>query len=228
MYDLGYREGLHQVDQKIMSLDSEFDQILILEYLEEGLILLIEQLCWKLEDVVFIKKNARSEETVDQINEKTSSLLREWMEEDVKLYQFFLTRHRERVEEYGVEKMKDQVQQLRILNQNLEHKCIQENKEDKLKEKKLINNTAESEKLSNPTEKIETPKEKEKNNQKDVDPYFDINEWTVERKKRSLTKRMKILEPKPGLQYCKPFFRSEIAYTKLLREESHCFPKNSY
>ena len=32
---------------------------------------------------------------------------------------------RERVEEYGVEKMKDQVQQLRILNQNLKHKCIQ-------------------------------------------------------------------------------------------------------
>ena len=38
--------------------------------------------------------------------------------------------------------------------------------------------------MSNPTEKIETQKEKEKNNQKDVDPYFDINEWTVERKKR--------------------------------------------
>ena len=65
-----------------------------------------------------------------------------------------------------------------------ENKDEYKNKENELKGGKLNNKTAEPEKISSPHKKMEFPKEEEKNNQKDVDPYFDINEWTIERKKR--------------------------------------------
>ena len=47
------------------------------------------------------------------------------MDPIIRVFKKKLSLFRERVEDYGVEKMKDQVQQLRILNQNLEHQCIQ-------------------------------------------------------------------------------------------------------
>ena len=55
LYDLGLdtEEMFEQEDvlRKIQSLDQEFDQVLILEKLEESLVLMAQSLCWSLDQV---------------------------------------------------------------------------------------------------------------------------------------------------------------------------------
>ena len=44
-------ENQSLVEKKIESIDNDFDQVLLLEYFEEGLILMADALCWPLEYV---------------------------------------------------------------------------------------------------------------------------------------------------------------------------------
>ena len=55
LYDLGLDPGdmfeNDQVKSKIVSLDEEFHQVLLLEHLDEGLVMMAENLCWSLNQV---------------------------------------------------------------------------------------------------------------------------------------------------------------------------------
>ena len=59
LYDLGLdtEEMFEQEDvlRKIKSLDAEFDQVLILERLEESLVLMAQSLCWSLDQVSCVR-----------------------------------------------------------------------------------------------------------------------------------------------------------------------------
>lgn len=71
LWDLGVaRRDMHDeviLRQRIAELDREFDQVLILERLDEGLVMLAENLCWTLKQVVTGKLNARSPERVQKL-----------------------------------------------------------------------------------------------------------------------------------------------------------------
>ena len=55
LWDLGLEPEQMFEDQdvkdKIRSLENEFDQVLILEHLDEGLVLMAQSLCWSLQQV---------------------------------------------------------------------------------------------------------------------------------------------------------------------------------
>ena len=40
-----------EVKAKVESLDQEFDQVLLLDHLDEGLVMMAENLCWSLKQV---------------------------------------------------------------------------------------------------------------------------------------------------------------------------------
>ena len=46
--------------EKVKGVDVQFDLVMIADYFDESLILLAEKLCWKLEDLITLKLNARS------------------------------------------------------------------------------------------------------------------------------------------------------------------------
>ena len=55
LYDLGLEpEEMQENDEvkaKIESLDKDFEQVLLLDHLDEGLVLMAENLCWSLKQV---------------------------------------------------------------------------------------------------------------------------------------------------------------------------------
>ena len=65
-FDLGYGPGVFYDDVKINKMIQEveetFDLILIVERLDESLILLGHALCWSLDDLIALRKNARTYE----------------------------------------------------------------------------------------------------------------------------------------------------------------------
>ena len=77
------------------------------------------------------------------MSESTRSILNKEMKGDNMLYQYFLNKHKRKVEEYGYERMKQKVIQLKILNSKIHEQCVSKSidKNETLIEKKsLINN----------------------------------------------------------------------------------------
>merc|ERR1719340_506962 len=68
LWDLGLHtedmENQEKVDAKIKELDSQFDFVILAEFFDEGLAIL---LCWDLEDVRYLKQNARTASKVNNI-----------------------------------------------------------------------------------------------------------------------------------------------------------------
>ena len=80
---------------------AHLSQVLILERLDEGLVMLADNLCWPLKQVVTSKLNARSPERVQKLEGKArwvlgASISRQvvaaWLSADYLLYTHFLAR----------------------------------------------------------------------------------------------------------------------------------------
>lgn len=62
-FDFGLDKKSFRDEQKIQELlnliDAEFDLVLLSEYMEVSMVLLADLMCWPLEEVTFLKLNAR-------------------------------------------------------------------------------------------------------------------------------------------------------------------------
>jgi len=135
LFDLGLEKDMMEDEdvmmQWIKKIDQEFDQVLLLEYFEEGLVLMAESLCWPLEHVTFAELNKRNKKFVVQMTETTQNTLDNAMKGDNMLYQYFLNIHRKKVKEYGHERMKREVENLKRKNTEIIEKCVTESKQKK-------------------------------------------------------------------------------------------------
>ena len=138
LYDLGLdtEEMLEKEDviMKIQSLDQEFDQVLILERLEESLVMMADSLCWSLAQVRFIQLNSRHQDFLTSISPESRVILNEWLWADRLLYNFFLQRHMDTLNTFGAKRMDDALKILGILNDDLRADCVSSSSdsEDKL------------------------------------------------------------------------------------------------
>ena len=169
LFDLGMDhhdlQSEERVRKKIKELDSEFDQVLILEYLEESLVILAKNLCWPLDYMRSIRMNSRKEKFVSKITKKNRDILTDWLWADFLLYQHFLQKHKDIVEHFGSQKLIVAVEKLKIMNIQLADDCT------------------------------------------DSDSV-------------GFTDRMPIIEPvlsQRNKSWCKPYYRTEMAYTKRIR-----------
>ena len=94
MFDLGfsfkYYQNLTAVNEYIQFLDKEFDLVMIMDYFDESLVLMKRLLCWEIDDILFLKLNARVK------NEKGTILtgdvrenIKRWNKADVLLFEHF-------------------------------------------------------------------------------------------------------------------------------------------
>ena len=139
LYDLGLdtEEMFEQEDviRKIEALDQEFDQVLILERLEESLVMMAQSLCWSLDQVRFVQLNSRHRHFVTSLSQQSRDILTDWLWADRLLYDFFLRRHRSLVDNFGVERMERAVKMLGDLNDDLRAECVSPDSEDSKLEK---------------------------------------------------------------------------------------------
>ena len=127
LYDMGFNISIPMsqdyVEHAIADMDSFFDLVLIVEKMDESLILLKDHLCWEYSDIVFLNKNARRGPFVASLSEEQIQTLEELNKEDVMLYQHFLRKHEVEVDNFGREKMAEEVAKLAGLRQNVTDEC---------------------------------------------------------------------------------------------------------
>lgn len=104
LYDLGFDfmdvEPHHKIKKVFEKLKDEFGLILLMEYFDESLILLKNEFCWEIDDILYIKQNQRNEH-VQQITKETEYRIKEWNRADVMLYEYFNKTFWKKVEKYG-------------------------------------------------------------------------------------------------------------------------------
>ncbi|XP_065061503.1 galactosylceramide sulfotransferase-like [Rhopilema esculentum] len=106
MYDLGYDflEFAHSqvVKNAIKKLENELDLVLILEYFDESLVLMMRQFCWDFDDILYIKMNAMKYKK-RKLNSKTREQILKWNAADVALYKRFNQTFWDKIRKQGKE-----------------------------------------------------------------------------------------------------------------------------
>uniref|UniRef100_UPI0037E71E47 galactosylceramide sulfotransferase n=1 Tax=Semicossyphus pulcher TaxID=241346 RepID=UPI0037E71E47 len=129
-FDFGFDNNMEADDPRVLrdihSLSSHLDFVLIAEYFEESLILLKDTLCWSMEDILYFKLNARKSSSVSRLSTALREKALRWNGADWRLYQHFNASFWARVEAYGRERMRQEVEELRRRNAEMEAICIED------------------------------------------------------------------------------------------------------
>ncbi|XP_029132430.1 galactosylceramide sulfotransferase [Labrus bergylta] len=129
-FDFGFDNNVEADDPRVMrnirNLLSQFDLVLLAEYFEESLILLKDKLCWSMEDILYFKLNARKTSSVSRLTPELRAKALRWNGADWKLYLHFNATFWARVEDYGKERMSQEVKELRRRNAEMKATCIEE------------------------------------------------------------------------------------------------------
>lgn len=93
LYDLGFEtrwfKNSTDISMDIKNIQQQFDLVLIAEYFDESLVLLMRTFCWSLDDIMYIKQNARSSSRKVQKSPDNVKRILTWNDRDYKLYQVF-------------------------------------------------------------------------------------------------------------------------------------------
>lgn len=129
-FDFGFDNNLEADDPRVMrdiqKLSKHLDLVLITEYFEESLILLKDMLCWTMDDILYFKLNVRRTSSVSQLTPELRARALKWNGADWKLYQHFNATFWARVELFGRERMKQEVEELRRRNAEMKSICIKD------------------------------------------------------------------------------------------------------
>nr|XP_039262230.1 galactosylceramide sulfotransferase-like isoform X1 [Styela clava] len=136
-FDLGFdndREDEDYIKYVRYKMDDLFNLVLITEKFEESLILLKDSLCMEsLEDILHIRLKVRQNSMRRKSNDKLKRQMREWNKIDTMIYDYFLNRLNEKIQGYGIQRMTNEVEQLKKMLQEIEEKCVLEYDHDDLR-----------------------------------------------------------------------------------------------
>lgn len=127
-FDLGFRTWSqdHASVMKIIdTVQKDFQLVMISDYMLESLVLLKDELCWDLKDVVYFTLNKRPKrfrQAVNNISDQRKRV-KKWNRIDYELFDHFNQTFWQKVKTKGAQFQKD-VEKLRDLNKELEDKCI--------------------------------------------------------------------------------------------------------
>uniref|UniRef100_T1JN76 Galactose-3-O-sulfotransferase n=1 Tax=Strigamia maritima TaxID=126957 RepID=T1JN76_STRMM len=114
IFDLGLNEKHFDNAEAILMyvnyLDRKFDLVMIAERMMESLVLLQHHLCWEPEDMLMFNHNVRFNKLVIEPDIEVG--LREFNRADQILYDYFDRRLTRKIAEFGVERMKREVEAL--------------------------------------------------------------------------------------------------------------------
>ncbi|XP_075944824.1 galactosylceramide sulfotransferase [Anarhichas minor] len=129
-FDFGLDNNLEADDPRVIrdvhNLSKRFDLVLFAEYFEESLVLLKDTLCWTTEDILYFKLNARRSSSVSHLTPELRARALQWNGADWRLYQHFNATFWARVEAYGRDRMKQEVNELRRRNSEMRDICIED------------------------------------------------------------------------------------------------------
>ncbi|CAG0899597.1 unnamed protein product [Darwinula stevensoni] len=93
-------------------LDRLFDLVMVVEFMDESLILLRDLLCWDLEDIVYLPINRRMKGGEEDEDLALLEQIKEINRGDEILYSYFREKLLAKIEDYGKERMAEEVRKL--------------------------------------------------------------------------------------------------------------------
>ena len=134
MWDLGYNEfalnvtsanNVKKIKKAIVEILERFDEIIITEHMDEGLILLADRMCWSLDDIIEFRQNIElNKDDMSLITPEGRQKLKDWCLADEMLYQASLEVFYQKRREFGEAKMQARLLELRTKRQNLLRECV--------------------------------------------------------------------------------------------------------
>ncbi|KAM5165102.1 uncharacterized protein ACMZJ9_007526 [Mantella aurantiaca] len=112
-----------QLAQK--TIEIMFDLVLITEYFDESLVLLKDALCWTFDDILSFPLNSRSNATRKVLPVRFQQRIKIWNQLDWQLYVYFNNTFWKKVDEFGHERMKQEVEELRMRRSLQSEICLQ-------------------------------------------------------------------------------------------------------
>ncbi|CAG0890135.1 unnamed protein product, partial [Cyprideis torosa] len=106
------RKG-EKLQKSLSSLDSYFDLVMIMERYDESLILAKDILCLDWDDILYTKLNVVGESVRPKLSQQELKKVRSWQWLDVQIYEYFAAKFQQRVEQYGVQRMEDDLRYFR-------------------------------------------------------------------------------------------------------------------
>ncbi|XP_030646458.1 galactose-3-O-sulfotransferase 2 [Chanos chanos] len=108
----------------LIQLEDAFHLVMIMEHFDESLVLLGDLLGLETEDLAYVRLNARAGHQVSPLERETREKIREWNSLDVLLYDFFFRLFWEKAKDYGLDRLNEDVAQLRVTRERLKQKCV--------------------------------------------------------------------------------------------------------
>ena len=132
-FDLGLNVSEFDDNQTINAfieeLDSIFDLVLISDRMNESLVLLRNQFCWSVNDIVAFKLNARKEtyKTSEGLSEPFRQKLEELNRADHMLYRYFSRKLDIKIRNFGFDRMRSEINELNEQTNKLCNRCVDQN-----------------------------------------------------------------------------------------------------
>ncbi|XP_065218027.1 galactose-3-O-sulfotransferase 3-like isoform X1 [Planococcus citri] len=126
-FDVSQSKNETAIAEFIQTIDREFDLVMIMEHMEASMILLANLMGWPLEYVAFLKLNSRNSQSDPyKLTLRDEITIMDLNQVDTLLYNHFNDKFQKCVRQYGEQKMLDQIQQLKIINEKFAQRCIGE------------------------------------------------------------------------------------------------------
>lgn len=129
LYDFGVHSSdfnnPEKIKEAIARIDNYFDFVMIAERFDESIVILRHILCWDLDDVISLTINARTDSYRNKLSDEAVKNLRDWNMGDKMLYDLYVRKFEQTVNEIGKRQIEYEVQELQKRRDEWLHYCVE-------------------------------------------------------------------------------------------------------
>lgn len=128
-WDLGFNskdfENTKMIKEHIHIIERDFDFVMIFEYFDASLVLLANEMHWPLEQMAYLPLNTRHNSNRQMLSDHDVNQLKKVNLADNMLYNQFLKKFKEKINKFGIEKLKKEIGKLIVINQEIWESCVE-------------------------------------------------------------------------------------------------------
>lgn len=127
-FDIGYdvsNDDSNYIGSKVNEMENIFTLVLLTDFFDESLIMMKNLLCWDWEDIIYIKFKMRVDDAKTEVQEDLAQKILKWNKADAMLYDFFNKTFWKKVEAYGTDRMKNDLEVFKRKQKHAEEMCIE-------------------------------------------------------------------------------------------------------
>lgn len=118
-------ENTDIINKHINMIERDFDFVMIFEYLDASLVLFAHFMQWPLEKMAYLPLNTRKNTYKQILSNDDIDRIKQVNMADNMLYIRFVQKFKEMINEYGLEKLKNEIKRLIAINQEILEICVQ-------------------------------------------------------------------------------------------------------